>query len=164
MSRTACFRKALLSAALFIILPCVLPAQEHAGEEARSAGPAPSVFVLHVESESFLRVDFQGRKNWGASKKDRFWRAASRCHCNADEHIAAPADSTICVTVSSVEKIREHSGFWRKTGRAMVRAFNPLETSRPAEFRVELSTADLLLPTGEVLRLQARVCAPVPVQ
>jgi hypothetical protein len=75
----------------------------------------------------------------------------------AGEHIAAPMDSRIRVTMSSVEKIREHSGFWRKTGRAMVRAFNPLETSRPAEYRVELSAVELQLPTGEVLPLDAGI-------
>jgi hypothetical protein len=48
-------------------------------------------------------------------------------------------------------------GFWRKTGRTIVHAFNPLETSHPTEYRVELSAADLLLPTGETLPLVASV-------
>jgi hypothetical protein len=39
----------------------------------------------------------------------------------------------------------------------IVRAFNPLETNHPAEYRVELSAADLLLPTGQRLPLDPRV-------
>jgi hypothetical protein len=157
MNRTAFFRRALLTAAVFTILPRTLPAQERAVEEVRSACPAPDVSVPHAESESLLRVDFPGRKSWGYIKKGTVLEGRISLPLYAGEHIVAPADSTIRVTVNSTEKIREHLGLWRKTGRAIVRAFNPLETSRPTEYRVELSAADLLLRTEEALPLSARV-------
>jgi hypothetical protein len=157
MSRIACFRKTLLAAGFLAILPCVLHGQEHASEEARSAVLAPGVSVLHVESESLLRVDFPGRKSWGHVEKGAVLEGRLSLPLYAGEHIAASAESTIRVTVSSVEMIREGLGFWRKTGRRIVRALNPLETSHPTEYHVELSAADLLLPTGEVLPLDARV-------
>jgi hypothetical protein len=157
MSLTASFRKTLLCLALFAILPCVLPAQENRAEEARSHGPAPGVSLLHVERESLLRVDFPDRKSWRRVEKGAVLEGRLSLPLYAGEHIAAPVDSRIRVTVNSIEKIREHSGFWRKTGRAIVRAFNPLETSRPAEYRVELSAAELLLPTDEALLLDAGV-------
>jgi len=75
----------------------------------------------------------------------------------ADEIVFPTPYWTTYVTVNSAEKIREDLGIWRKTGRAIVRAFNPLETSRPTEYRVELSYADLVLPTGEALPLDARL-------
>jgi hypothetical protein len=157
MNRSAFFRKALLTAAVFTILPRTLSAQEHAVEEARSSGPAPSVSVLHVGSDSLLRVDFPGRKTWGHVERGAVVEGRLSLPLYAGENIVAPADSAVHVTVSSVEKIREDLGFWRKTGRAIVRAFNPLETSHPTEYRVALSAADLLLPTGETLPLDAGV-------
>lgn len=135
----------------------MLAAQERASQEANSAGPAPDVSVLHVESESLLRVDFPGRKSWGHVENGAVLEGRLLLPLYAGEHIAAPADSSIRVTVNSVEKIRDDLGFWRKTGRAIVRTFNPLETSRPTEYRVELRAADLVLPTGEALPLDARV-------
>jgi hypothetical protein len=157
MSRAEFFRRTLLSAGIFAALPCVLAAQERAAQEASSARPAPDVAVLHVESESLLRVDFPGRKSWGHVEKGAVSEGRLLLPLYAGEQIAVPADSTIRVTVNSVEKIRDDWGFWRKTGRAIVRTFNPLETSRPTEYRVELRAADLVLPTGEVLPLDARV-------
>src|SRR6266581_5652013 len=151
------FRKTLLGTGIFAILPCMLRAQERSGEEARSADPVPGVSVLHVHSESMLRVDFPGCKSWGRVEKGGVLEGRLSLPLYACEHVAAPAESTIRVTVGSVEKIREGLGFWRKTGRAIVRAFNPLETSRPTEYRVELSAADLLLPTGEALPLDVQV-------
>jgi len=157
MSRIASFRKTLLGTGILAILPCVLRAQELSRKEASSAGPLPGVSVLHVHSESMLRADFPGRKSWGRVEKGGVLEGRLSLPLYAGEHVAAPAESTIRVTVGSVEKIREGLGFWRKTGRAIVRAFNPLETSRPTEYRVELSAADLLLPTGEVLPLDVQV-------
>jgi hypothetical protein len=157
MSRSTFFRNALLTAAVFTIFPRTLPAQKHAVEEARSSGPGPNVSVLHVESGSLVHVDFAGRKSWGHVERGTVLEGHLSMPLYAGESIVAPTDSTVRVTVNSVEKMRENLGFWRKTGRTIVRAFNPLETSHPTEYRVELSAADLLLPTGEMLPLQARV-------
>src|SRR6266852_1331670 len=157
MSRTALCQEIFLTAVIFAILPCGLGAQELGAEEARSPGPAPGVSLLHVESESLLRVEFPDRKGWGHARKGTVLEGRLSLPLYTGEHIAAPADSTIRVTVNSVEKIREDLGAWRKTGRAIVRALNPLETSRPTAYHVELSVADMLLPTGEALSLDARV-------
>lgn len=161
MSRIAFLRNAFISTGVLAILPCTLPAQDHvaevAREEARTGGPALGASVLHVENESLLRVDFPGRKSWGRVEKGAVLEGRLSLPLYAGKNIAAPAESKIRVTVNSVEKIREDLGFWRKTGRVMVRAFNPLETSHPREYRVELSAADLLLPAGDVLPLDARV-------
>lgn len=157
MNRAKCVRKTLLATGVLALFPCLLVAQEHITEETAPAGPAARVSVLHLQSESLVRASFPGHKSWGHVKKGAVLEGRLSLPLYAREQIAAPANSTIRVTVNSVEKIREHCGFWRKTGRAIVRTFNPLETSRPPEYRVELSAADLLLPTGEVLPLEARV-------
>ena len=157
MGRSAFFRRAIFAASMFAILPGALRAQESAIEEAGLACPSQSVSALFVESESLLRVDFPGRKNWRNVETGAVLEGRLSLPLYAGEQSVAPAGSAIRVTVNSAEKIRGNLGFWRKTGRAMVRAFNPLETSRPAEYRVELSATELLLPTGEALPLDARV-------
>ncbi len=157
MDRSAFFRRAIFAAGMFAILPCVLLAQEHSAEEARSSEPPPGVSVLHAETESLLRVDFPGLKSWRHVGKGAALEGRLSLPLYVGERIVAPADSKIRVTVKSIEKVREDLGFWRKTGRTIVRAFTPLETSRPTEYQLELSAADLLLATGEVLPLDACV-------
>jgi hypothetical protein len=50
--------------------------------------------------------------------------------------------------VASSEKVRDELGFWKKTGRIIVRAFNPLEKNQPPQYRVTLDSAELLQPSG----------------
>ena len=157
MDRSAFFGKTIFAVGMFAMLPLALRAQEPAIGEAGLARPAANVSALRVDSESLLRVEFPGRKTWGRVEKGAVLEGRLSLPLYAGEHVVAPEGSTIRVTVESTEKIRESLGFWRKTGHALVRAFNPLETSRPAEYRVELSAADLLLSTGEMVALDARV-------
>jgi hypothetical protein len=157
MDHSAFFGKAILAVSVFAILAGALHAQQRAAEEATTAAPTPSLSVLHADSESLLRVDFPGRNSWGRIEKGSVLEGRLSLPLYAGEHLVAPAGTTIRVTVHSAEKISENLGFWRKTGRAILRAFNPLETSHPAEYRVELSAAGLVLPTGEALPLDARV-------
>jgi hypothetical protein len=157
MSRTTCIRKAILAACALAILPSVVAAQNHGAEEKVPAASTPSVSAASVDSESLLRVVFPGRKSWGRVEKGSQLEGRLSLPLYAGKEELAPADSVVRITVTSAEKVREPLGFWRKSGRAIVRAFNPLETSHPAEYRVELSAADLLMPTGEVRPLDVRV-------
>lgn len=157
MSRSVSCPMVIFAAGILAVLPCGLYAQERAAQETRAVATAPGASVLPVESDSLARVDFPGHKSWGRVEKGAVLEGRLTLPLYAGEHVVAPAGSAIRVTVNSTEKIRESLGFWRKTGHVIVRAFNPLETSRPTEYRVELSAADLLLPTGEAMPLDARV-------
>jgi hypothetical protein len=157
MSRAVRLTKMLLVVCRLAILPSVLGAQEHTAEEKVPVAAMPAVPAAHVESESLVRAVFPGRKNWGRVEKGSMLEGRLSLPLYAGEEMVVPADSVVRITVNSAEKIREPLGFWRKSGRAIVRAFNPLETSHPAEYRVELGAADLLMPTGEVRPLDVRV-------
>src|SRR5258708_21631100 len=115
MDRSRLFQKALLAAGMLAILPCGLTAQDPAIHEAGLACPTPDVSALCVKSESLLRVDFPGHKSWGRVKKGAVLEGRLSLPLYAGEHIAAPVESKIRVTVNSTEKIRESLGFWRKT-------------------------------------------------
>jgi hypothetical protein len=157
MSRAACLVKMLLVICALAILPCVLFAQEHSAEEKLPVSATPAVPAAPVDSDTLLRAVFPGHKSWGRVESGTVLEGRLSVPLYSGEQILAPADSVVRITVNSAEKIREPLGFWRKSGRAIVRAFNPLETSHPAEYRVELSAADLLIPTGEVRPLDVRV-------
>jgi hypothetical protein len=157
MSRTACLRKTILVGCTLAILPWALFAQEHSAEEKTPAAVAPAVSAVPGQSDTLLRAVFPGHKSWGRVEKGTRLEGRISLPLYAGEEMVAPADSVVRITVSSVEKVREPLGFWRKSGRAIVRAFNPLETNHPAEYRVELSAADLLTPAGEVRPLDVRV-------
>jgi hypothetical protein len=156
MNRTMCLRKSLLATCALAILPCLLAAQEHTAEKAVPPAPAPGAVESDHEGDALLRATFPGRKGWKRVEQGTVLEGRLSLPLYDGERIVAPADSTVRVNVKSVEKLHENIGFWRKSGRAIVRAFNPLETSHPAEYRVDLSAADLLLPTGEALPLNAR--------
>src|SRR5882672_6059559 len=122
MSRTSLSRTSLLAIGILAIFPCAISAQENAPEDSKSSDSLPSVSVLHVPSESLLRADFPGPRSWGHIEKGAVLEGRLSLPLYAGDDIAAPADSNIRVTVESVERIPENSGFWRKTGRAIVRA------------------------------------------
>jgi hypothetical protein len=157
MSRAACLQKMLLVICTLAILPCTLGAQEHTAEGKTSNAVAPAISVAPAESDTLLRAVFPGRKSWGHVERGTVLEGRLSLPLYSGGQILAPADSVVRITVNSAEKIREPLGFWRKSGRALVRAFNPLETSHPAEYHVELSAADLLTPAGEVRPLDVRV-------
>jgi hypothetical protein len=157
MNRMARLRKTLLTACTLAILPCMVAGQEHAAEEKVPGAREPMVSAALVESDSLLRVVFPGHKNWGRVEKGTMLEGRLSLPLYAGGEMLAPADSAVRIKVNSAEKVREPLGFWRKSGRAIVRAFNPLETSHPAEYHVELASADLLRPTGELLPLDVRV-------
>ena len=138
----------------------MLFAQEHSAEgktPTAAVTPAVSAVPGEGESDTLLRAVFPGHKNWGRVEKGTRLEGRISLPLYAGEEMVAPADSVVRITVNSVEKVREPLGFWQKSGRAIVRAFNPLETNHPAEYQVELSAADLLMPTGEVRPLDVRV-------
>jgi hypothetical protein len=157
MSRAARLTKILFVICTLAILPCVLGAQEHAAEEKVPVAATPAISAAPGESDTLLRAVFPGQKNWGRVEKGTKLEGRLSLPLYDGEEMVAPADSVVRVTVNSAEKIREPLGFWRKSGRAIVRAFNPLETNHPAEYQVELGAADLLTPTGEVRPLEVRV-------
>src|SRR5437667_11032743 len=110
MSRIASFRKTLLGTGILAILPCVLRAQELSRKEASSAGPLPCVSVLHVHSESMLRADFPRRKSSGRVEKGGVLEGRLSPPLYAGEHLSAPAETTITVTVGWIEEIGEAMG------------------------------------------------------
>lgn len=69
----------------------------------------------------------------------------------AGNEIAIPEGTKVELTIESVKKVGSDSGKWREAGSAIVRAFNPLEKGRPAEYVIGLSKTELEMPQGNVV-------------
>ena len=146
-------KTALIVCAHLLLLPGFLAAQQNPSREALAAPFSP----IALRSESLLRADFPGHKGWRSIQAGSVLEGRLSLPLYEGGEVVAHAGTQVRVTVRSVDRIKRPSGFWRNTGRAIVRAFNPFETSHPAEYRVDLTGATLLLPSGESLPLRGRV-------
>jgi hypothetical protein len=68
----------------------------------------------------------------------------------AGDEIAVPEGTKVELTIETVKKAGNDSGKWREAGSAIVRAFNPLEKGRPAEYVIRLSKTELETPQGSI--------------
>jgi hypothetical protein len=67
------------------------------------------------------------------------------------DRIAIPERTKVSLTIESVKKVGNDSGAWKKAGRAVVRAFNPLEKGQPAEYAIRVSKTDIDTPQGSLV-------------
>jgi hypothetical protein len=150
--------RALLFAAAFAgISQPVFPQDQGAARSEASAENAPDLSVRHVAGGALIRAEVRNRLDWSRVPKGKVVEAKLSFPLFAGKKVALPAGTPLRVTVGSSERVRDELGFWRKTGRVIVRAFNPLEKSSAPRYSVTLNSAELLLPSGEWRAVQASV-------
>jgi len=149
------FRAFLMTFACLMSAP-VNRAQENRAASERIGENEARARVGTAETETLVRVELRGRKNWRGIKAGTVLEGCLTLPIYEGREMEAPAGSQVRVTVESTEKIREAMGFWKKTGRVITRAFDPFETSHPGEFRVNLKSAELMTPTGDRVALNAQ--------
>jgi hypothetical protein len=142
-------RAVLTVAALAGISQQVFSQDQGTSGSVRAAGEAPDVSVRHIESGALMRAEVANHVDWSHMPKGSVLEAKLTFPLYAGEQVALPAGTALRVTVISSEKVHDHSGFWRKTGHAIVRSFNPLEKNPAPQYRVTLDSAELLQPSGE---------------
>jgi len=140
-------RNAVVCAAFSLALSCSSLAQESTPAPQTPAGVAER--TIRIPAGTLLQVGFDHRVNWKhpASKALR-GRLSSPIYFG--ETIAIPNGTSLDLTVASVRKAPNSQGKWRKAGSAVVRAFDPLEKPAATEYLVELSSADIASPEGNV--------------
>jgi hypothetical protein len=69
----------------------------------------------------------------------------------AGNDIAIPEQTKVSLTIESVKKAANNSATWKKAGHAVVRAFNPLEQGRPAEYVIRVSKTNIEAPQGSLV-------------
>jgi hypothetical protein len=141
-------RAVLVVAASAAFSQPVFPQDQETNGFVLAAEKAPDAPVCRVETGALMRAEVANHVDWSHVPKGSVLEGKLKFPLYAGEQVAVPAGTALRVTVASSEKVRDDLGFWRKTGHAIVRAFNPLEKNQAPQYRVTLEAAELLQPSG----------------
>jgi hypothetical protein len=114
---------------------------------AEAAPPTSAQEAVPIERGTFLQVELTERVNWKHVGHDAHVEGRLKLPVFAGREAVIPSGTKVDLTIDSVKKL-DDAGKWKKAGNAVVRAFNPLERSRPAEYVIQLSKAELEGPQG----------------
>ena len=150
--------RAVLFVAAFVAVCEPAFSQDQAATAAEtSAESAAKGSVRSVASGALIRVALKERVNWAHVPKASVLEGELSLPLYAGERVLLPEGTAMRVIINSSEKVRAHAGFWRRTGQAIVRAFNPLEKSEAPQYQVTLKSAEIQLLSGEWAPLKASV-------
>ena len=102
-----------------------------------------------IDRGTFLQVELAEHVNWNHVAHNSRVEGRLVLPVFAGREAVIANGTKIELTIDSVKKSGD-AGKWKKAGNAVVRAFNPLERSRPAEYVIRLSKAELEGPQGRV--------------
>jgi hypothetical protein len=109
---------------------------------------ADSTETVSIERGTFLQVELAQRVNWMRLARNSRVEGQLMVAVFSGQEIVIPAGTKIDLTIDSVKKARNNAGRWKKAGNVVVRAFNPLEQSQPAEYVIHLSKTEIEGPQG----------------
>jgi hypothetical protein len=135
-----------LGISLFFVQPGV--GQERALETG-GASVASIQETASIERGTFLQVELAEHVNWKHVAHNSRVEGRLLLPVFAGREAVIANGTKIELTIDSAKK-SDGTGKWKKAGNAVVRAFNPLERSRPAEYVIRLSKAELEGPQGRV--------------
>jgi hypothetical protein len=107
--------------------------------------------TMRIPQGTFLQVELPQRMNWKHLARNSVVEGRLMLPVFAGNDVAIPEQTKISLTIESVKKVGNDSGKWRKAGRAVVRAFNPLEKSQPTEYSIRVSNARIESPQGSLV-------------
>jgi hypothetical protein len=98
-----------------------------------------------------LQIELAQRTDWKRVARNTLLEGRLTLPVFAGSEVAIPQGTKVSLTIESVKKVGRDSGAWRKAGAAVLRAFNPLEKGRPAEYAIGLSKTEIEVPRGNVV-------------
>ena len=104
--------------------------------------------AVSIERGTFLQVELAQRVNWKHLARNSRVEGRLTVGVYSGQEIVIPTGTKIELTIDSVKKASDNAGRWKKAGNAVVRAFNPLEKSQPAEYVIHLSKTEIEGPQG----------------
>jgi len=133
-----------LSLSLFFAQPGISQDRGTALESARQITEA----TVRIPQGTLLQIELAQRTDWKHLARNSVVKGRLMLPVFAGNDIAIPEQTKVSLTIESVKKVDDDSGTWKKAGHAVVRAFNPLEKSRPAEYAIRVSKTDIEVPHG----------------
>ena len=113
--------------------------------------PASQGGELRISQGTLLQVELAQRTNWKRLATNSVLEGRLMLPVFAGSEVAIPAGTKVRLEIESVKKVGSHSGAWKKAGTAVVRAFNPLEKERPAEYAIRLSKTQIEATRGSLV-------------
>jgi hypothetical protein len=115
---------------------------------AETAVFADATETVSIERGTFLQVELAQRVDWKRLARNSRVEGRLMVGVYSGQEIVIPTGTKIELTIDSVKKAGDNAGRWKKAGNAVVRAFNPLERSQPAEYVIHLSKTEIEGPQG----------------
>jgi len=113
--------------------------------------PASQGGELRIPQGTLLQIELAQRTNWKRLATNSVLEGRLMLPVFAGSEVAIPAGTKVRLEIESVKKVGSHSGAWKKAGTAVVRAFNPLEKERPAEYAIRLSKTQIEATRGSLV-------------
>jgi hypothetical protein len=117
----------------------------------------PRADVVRVESGAWLQASVPGNKPWNRVSRGSILESRFALPVYSGEEVAIPAGTKLRLKIDMVAKVNDRGGIWKKLGRGILRAFNPLNSRPASEYTVDLSGAEAILPDGSLLPLKTHV-------
>lgn len=106
---------------------------------------------VRIPQGTLLQVELAQRTDWKRAARNSVAEGRLMLPVFVGDDIAIPAQTKVSLTIESAKKVGNDAGTWKKTGHAMVRAFNPLEKRRPTEYAIRVSKTDIESPRGSLV-------------
>ncbi len=106
---------------------------------------------VRIPLGTLLQVELAPRTDWKHLAKNSVIEGRLMLPVFVGSAVSIPEQTKVSLTVESVKKVGDGAGTWRKAGRAVVRAFNPLEKARPTEYAIRVSKTDIDTPQGSLI-------------
>jgi len=107
--------------------------------------------AVRIPQGTLLQVELAQRTNWKRLATKSILEGRLMRPVFAGSEVAIPEGTKVSLEIESVKKVGSHPGVWKKAGTAVVRAFNPLEKERPAEYAICLSKTEIETPQGSLV-------------
>ena len=107
--------------------------------------------AVRIQQGTLLQVELAQRTNWKHVARNSVLEGRLILPVFAGSEIAIPEGTKVSLEIESVKKVGSNSGVWKRAGTAVVRAFNPLEGGRPAEYAIRLSKTEIETPQGSLV-------------
>ena len=111
----------------------------------------PQFGAVRIPQGTLLQVELAQRTNWKRLATKSILEGRLMLPVFAGSEVAIPQGTKVSLEIESVKKVGSHPGVWKKAGTAVVRAFNPLEKERPAEYAIRLSKTEIETPQGSLV-------------
>jgi hypothetical protein len=147
MDAIGCYaRRIAVCLGLSLILGLTLLSQDR--ENVPDSATQAAKEAVQIQKGTLLHIELVQHVDWKHLATNSVLQGHLILAVFAGDEIVIPEQTKVEMTIKAVNRTAKGSRKWRRAGSAVVRAFNPLEKGRPAEYVIRLSKTQLEMPQG----------------